>query len=599
MKSTKYIALVFGTAAFVFAGCSDSFLDKTPDERVEITTPTKCVQLLNTSYPESNYGWICEISSDNIADNNAPHYPSSPNAKQIETHYNLGTYDRTDDEMYRFEPGVSSTSQDTPTHLWNVFYSSIHSVNYVLEAIDKGNVNDDESGYDLDVAAAEAKLIRAYDHFILVNVFCQAYKDSVASKNDLGIPYVTVPETNTGVKYDRSNVAETYNKIQQDLEEGLAGISDANYKTAPKYHFNINAAHAFAARFYLFKRDYAKVIEHANYVLGTDSATIYSQLMDWAPFDSCSSSTDYAKVWQDYSSSNNLMILGTYSAIFRHSLGYRFALVGQPARDVLFHSHPMWSGYVVNPAALVGGYLFWSGEDYGYSCAKIAERFQYVDRLAGTGYVHTMRREFTRAELLLERAEAEIMLGQYDAAFKDMQLYTEGNQKFSTATKKTYVSQARLVPLQEYMLDDYYLDTSNPNCFANWDFTQNMSSSFVVPQAAVKYMNCLNDLRRFETLWDGLRFFDLKRWGIEYSHIYGPDKVEYTLTWNDERRAIEIPATVIQAGLQPSRSTTATGSQSSAKKIPFADFVSDPDEESEGFSFETNKTNNDSYVIKK
>jgi len=174
--------------------------------------------------------------------------------------------------------------------LWNTFYNSVHAANYVLEAINDGKVNSDGSGYDLKVAAAEAKLIRAYDHFILVNVFSQAYKDPEASKKDIGVPYVTVPETNTGVKYDRGNVAEVYDKIQQDLEEGLAGISDANYRTAPKYHFNVNAAHAFAARFYLFKRDYKKVIEHANAVLGTDSATIYSQLMDWAPFDSCSSS---------------------------------------------------------------------------------------------------------------------------------------------------------------------------------------------------------------------------------------------------------------------------------------------------------------------
>ena len=135
MRSIKYIAFAFGASAFILSGCSDSFLDKTPDERVEINTPTKCVQLLNTAYPEGSYntaypegsyGWVCEISSDNIADNNAPHYPSNPNAKQILTHYNLGTYDRTDDEMYRFEPGVSSTSQDSPSFLWNTFCARSH-----------------------------------------------------------------------------------------------------------------------------------------------------------------------------------------------------------------------------------------------------------------------------------------------------------------------------------------------------------------------------------------------------------------------------------------------------------------------------------------
>ena len=113
MRSIKYIAFAFG-----------------------INTPTKCVQLLNTAYPEGSYGWVCEISSDNIADNNAPHYPSNPNAKQILTHYNLGTYDRTDDEMYRFEPGVSSTSQDSPSFLWNTF-TTVRSTATVRATISK------------------------------------------------------------------------------------------------------------------------------------------------------------------------------------------------------------------------------------------------------------------------------------------------------------------------------------------------------------------------------------------------------------------------------------------------------------------------------
>lgn len=560
MKSIKYITLAFGGVCLALAGCSESFLDQTPDERVEITSKTTLVQLLNSSYPAANYGWLAELASDNITDNNAPHYPSSPNAEQVLTHYNLGSYGREDDETYRFEPAQSSTSQDTPSFLWDTYYSSIHSVNYALEAIRKG-LPADQSGYDIKAAEAEAKLIRAYDHFILVNMFSQAYKNPEASKQDIGIPYVTEPETNTGVRYSRGNVAEVYDKIQKDLEEGLAGISDHNYRTAPKYHFNVNAAHAFAARFYLYKREYAKVIEHANAVLGTDDEATFAGLMNWAPFDSCSSSTDYAVVWQDPAAANNLMLVNTASVLNRRALGNRYGFVSKPARDVMFHNSPMWSGYVVNPAAAVGGYLFWAGEDYGYGAGKTTERFQYTDKLAGIGYVWTVRREFTRMELLLERAEAKIMTADYAGAFKDLQLYSRGMQNFSSATKATYES-GGLKPLAESMLDSYYSNSRNSNCFANWDFTQNMSPDFIVPKEAVKYMNCLNDLRRFEVLWDGLRFFDLKRWGIEYSHVYGPESEEIKLTWNDPRRAFELPAAVLQAGLPSSRTAQSEAAQS-------------------------------------
>ena len=57
------------------------------------------------------------------------------------------------------------------------------------------------------------------------------------------------------------------------MEEGLRYVSDSYYE-APKYHFNTQAAHAFAARVYLYHHDWDKCIEHANAVLGTDDATL-------------------------------------------------------------------------------------------------------------------------------------------------------------------------------------------------------------------------------------------------------------------------------------------------------------------------------------
>lgn len=71
-------------------------------------------------------------------------------------------------------------------------------------------------------------------------------------------------------------------------------------------------------------------------------------------------------------------------------------------------------------------------------------------------------------------------------------------------------------------------------------------------------MNCLNDMRRFETAWSGRRFFDLKRFGMEYFHVYGREVesgvVGDTLVMkaNDKRRAIEIPQEALLAGLPSS-----------------------------------------------
>ncbi len=139
---------------------------------------------------------------------------------------------------------------------------------------------------------------------------------------------------------------------------------------------------------------------------------------------------------------------------------------------------------------------------------------------------------------------------------EDLLAYEQSRQTFTEDQAATFAK--GLKPLTKEMIDNWYSKATNVNCYENWDFTQNMSSDFVVPANVVTYMNCLNDFRRYETWMEGWRFFDLKRFGIEYSHFVGVAHTEYKLTWKDPRRAIEIPQDVIGAGLQTSRPTENT-----------------------------------------
>lgn len=50
-----------------------------------------------------------------------------------------------------------------------------------------------------------------------------------------------------------------------------------------------------------------------------------------------------------------------------------------------------------------------------------------------------------------------------------------------------------------------------------------------IPADVLPYWNCLNDMRRYETAWTGLRFFDLKRWGLPITHVYDADAKTITL----------------------------------------------------------------------
>lgn len=566
MKSYKYKVLTLGLALIGLASCSDSFLDKIPDERTDIDTEEKVVRLLVSAYPDANPAWVGEISSDNLIDNQAPHLPSNPNDKQVESHYSYSSYNKWDDELFRFDPAENATfsSYDSPGQLWGAYYKSIATVNQALAGIDKvcpdGNLS-----ATMKAAKAEALLVRAYCHFQLVNIFAKAYKDDEASKNDVGVPYVTEIEDVVSKKYDRGNVASVYEKIGKDLEAGLEMVSDVNYKTAPKYHFNINAAHAFAARYYLYKRNYEKVIDHANEVLGTDSTSFQRMVMDLSKFEGCSSLSDYANVWHAPEANGNLMLIDTYSLMMRRVFGYRYSYAGPAASNAMMirsnHSS-LWSGFICPAISLVNGSLFSSSSsDYGFFSSKVGEHFQYTDKVSGIGFCHQIYRAFTTNELILERAEAYAMLGKYEDAANNLRWYWNCQlNSMGSSDFKLYVGNyIKIMKNTEFTGRGYYAVPADPedevktNCFRDWNFTQNMSSSFVVPAEAVPYMNCVNDFRRYETVFDGLRFFDLKRWGMEYSHTVGVTKNVKESKYDDAIRAIEVPWEALSAGMETSR----------------------------------------------
>ena len=229
----------------IMTSCED-FLDTLPDNRTELTSKEKVAQLLVSAYPTSTYMQMTELMSDNVADN-GPLYVS---------------YNKSVDEAYLWKE-FSDNQQDTPQALWDDLYKSIAAANHALEYIEAHPEDKELLPYK-----GEALMCRAYAHFVLVNVFSQHYNKNT-NQNSLGIPYVTKPEKNVIVDYERETVCSVYEKLNNDIETALPLISDLAYKTeVVKYHFNQKAAYAFAARFNLYYEKYQKVIEYASVALG-------------------------------------------------------------------------------------------------------------------------------------------------------------------------------------------------------------------------------------------------------------------------------------------------------------------------------------------
>ena len=526
MKKINTIAYVIVLSiALSLAGCN--FLDQNPDMRASIDTKKKVQLLLVSAYTNASFGPICEYSSDQVIDNNAPDKTGhTMNAKPLDKKY---------DEIFAWEPVKSDGGQDSPKYIWDGCYSAIATCNQALKAIEQLEAQ----GINMDCEKGEALISRAYHHFILVNVFCQAWKDSTLSKQDLGITYMTEPETKVAPHYERGTVTETYKHIQEDIEAGLPLIDDSYY-TVPRYHFNSKAAHAFAARFYLFTRQWEKAVNAANVVLTTDDAVTLAMLYDSKTAYALNDAKQEQLQFIDPNAPCNLLINTTmsqqpYALIPDYGRYYH----NGDARDYsTLGSGPCWRGQFP-------GWHHWQiDQNYGTFCAKAYWLFEYTDKVNGYGFIHGVTRAFTTNETLLCRAEAKVFLNDLQGATNDFRLWCQG---YNTGRMDTL--QDGNVDLTMEKILKFYAPNSHKN-FVPTLHNTDMSPEFIVTEDQKPYVWCALHFRRIETQNDGLRWFDLKRYGIEITHQRGTDPLR-TLVWNDDRRAIQLPVDVRIAGMTP------------------------------------------------
>lgn len=511
------IALIAAFAS-VAMSCND-FLDEMPDNRTLIDTPEKVTDLLNTAYPTANYSLMAEFSADNFIDNMAV---NSAGISQ-----KVASFDRMDEEIFAWEDVKSNSSEDSPYDLWETYYKSIAVANHALAAIDKIAERDNSLMKKMIPQKGEALVLRAYCHFVLANLFCQAYKDPVTSMNDLGIPYATEPETVVFGDYERGSVTDVYNKIGLDIEAGIGLINDQYYKV-PKYHFNEKAAHAFAARYYLYAHKFDKVIEHASIALGTTSVPSTPTLRDWTGLYSNTDVMAFAYI--NAENPANLMLLPTTSVFERRFNKKRFGCTDRALKGSIEDRGPTWSG---RPSFLQG-WVWVYDEKTSVFIPKISEMFEFTDKVAQIGYAHIVRTEFTTDEALLNRAEAYIYLNRIDDAINDLQAWNASHRM----TQK----------LTAGVIKGFYVD-SKPDFSKPFNVAK-MRTEFIVTEEQKPFLDCVLHFRRLERVFEGDRWFDIKRYGIELTHYFGDKNERLTLSYDDARRAFQIPLDVAGAGIE-------------------------------------------------
>lgn len=531
-KKNIYLIAALALGSMTFASC-DNFLDEMPDNRAEVNNEDKISAILVSAYSENDHLVIAEFASDNVDD----YGENNPNT------------DRFIEYTYSWKDEVESNNNSCE-NFWDGSLNANANANEAIAGIEKieaGLAHGASLSKTLQECKGEALIARAYNYFMLANMFCMPYSPDTAEKN-LGLPYLKEPETQLDPKYERGTLAELYANIQADIEEALPIIGDSHLKI-PKYHWNRKAAYAFAARFYLYTGQYQKCIDCANVVLGTNPK---SQLRDWAKYNSVIDDYD-ARCNEFVSAENNcnLVMATSYSSIglafgpfrkwTRYSHGNYLA-----SNETIRSSNNIWGSYTMFrslPKYVAGTNLdrvVWY---------KVAYKFEYTDPVAGIGYSKAVYPLITTDETLLNRAEAYAWLGKNNECAADLNLWMQNITK-STKTLTPEIIQTFYKGLDYCYSDDKKLKSTRKK------HLNPVIGTVTEGSVQESLLQCVLDFRRIETVGQGMRWFDVRRFGIVIPRrvMNAAGKPEKNTDWlevNDNRRCFQIPSKVLSAGFEP------------------------------------------------
>ena len=528
IKNIIYKGSLMLASVAILASCSDQ-LDTLPDNRTTLDTPKKIAGLLVTAYPDRTPTLFNEWMSDNTD------YMGAQNSQG-----NRGG------DQYFFWQEQTEGGNDSPEQVWMLYYEGVYKANEALAAIE------DQGGPKNDIlrnSKGEALLIRAYDHFILANEFCRPYNGKTSTK-DAGLYYATgIADFSAAAEQsNRGTVADVYAKIAADIEAGIPLLNDT-YEV-PKYHFNKQAAYAFATRFYLYYEKWEKAKEYADKLLGSNPA---ASLRDYRALQAMplSKSEQAVKIAEAYCSASadcNLLVQTSVSnagmALAPWLISKRYTLTNYLSETELFQSNNIWgtsSNLIWKPFTVN------SGESNFALLMKLPREFEIRNTTTGSGYLRTLNVDFTMDEALLNRAEAEIMLGQNDAACADMTIWMKNF--FNTNVTLTPTS------VQTYFKTVPYAYADAAKMVPS--FKKHISPRFTIDaEGSVQesLLQCLLNFRRIETVHQGMRWMDIRRYNIEIPRrlIGANGKPSKNLDWlekDDPRQVVQIPQSIREAGV--------------------------------------------------
>ena len=343
-------------------------------------------------------------------------------------------------------------------------------------------------------------------------------------------------------------MAETYEQIAADLEAGIPLLEKySNYTDKEKkFHFTAASAHAFAARFFLYYQKWTEAIAQADKVLGSDPKLV---LRNWKAFYSIPrTDASFALAYYDISNPANLLTVPTYSY-------YPWLVTGGTA----YYNTRFTQSQELTLTETLFAKNIWGTKDpywfqpFIYTEGNINKTVQPKLPTFPSNSIQTMETPFTTDETLLVRAEAKLHLGssQYASAIEDMNLWTTNylNDGENNSRQKTFTQQ-EIVAFYSALPIDSEGKASIRKAF-NAHFT-------IASDEENALLQHLLQCRRILTMHEGLRWQDIKRFGIPiYRRLNNGYRyiVQDKLPGRDPRHAIQLPSQATKGAITPNPTT--------------------------------------------
>ncbi|MFH6990950.1 RagB/SusD family nutrient uptake outer membrane protein [Flavobacterium sp. FlaQc-48] len=250
----KHIYITLLTLMMLTVSSCEDYTDITPKGALVIETAAQfheMVSLPNRGYPINNFQYLVDdqwMKEANV----------------------IGKTPNIDIINFTFDESTDRVSLLTSSSFYNQAYTYINRWNTIISLVD--NSKGEEAIKQL--AKAEAKIYRAYDHFLLVNTYAKGYDPQTAS-TDGGI--CIMDKFDLEAQPSKSTVAQVYDFIQKDIDDALPYLQE---KPLDVYHPSLAFAWAFKAKVHLFKREIASAQAAAE-----KSLSYNSQIFDMVAYN--------------------------------------------------------------------------------------------------------------------------------------------------------------------------------------------------------------------------------------------------------------------------------------------------------------------------